>query len=497
MGPNLHGAAFERAFPFYVLLDASGVVQGCGAALKKALPSMGRGSLLSKHLSPSRPISLLSTTDWSGHDGHALILNAVTPGGLNLRGQIFKHDDGLALLLLSPVLKTFEELRAQGIALTDLAAHDATGDLLLLRRSAQTSLDDAQRLMGRLRLRNQQLKLMSELSTVGVAYFSDAGELQQSTPLFRRLVGWEAALPSPCNVEQVEARLRERAAEHDASSFALETLVDKSSERSDAFVMKTRDGSYLSLVYRQGEGGDHVLFIWDVTRETLLDRMKSEFMSTAAHELRTPMASIFGFSELLVSRELPVDKMRAMAATIHKQSAWMIGLLNDVLDLARIEARQGDDVLLGAVEPAELLPEAISAYCDIDQRARLAWSVPAGVPPIAADRIKARQALGNVINNAVKYSPDGGAVHVRSRVELRGNRTGWCVEVEDHGLGMTDEQLAHVFERFYRADPSCSIPGSGLGMALVQQIMKLHNGTISITSELGRGTCVTLWFPLV
>jgi signal transduction histidine kinase len=82
-------------------------------------------------------------------------------------------------------------------------------------------------------------------------------------------------------------------------------------------------------------------------------------------------------------------------------------------------------------------------------------------------------------------------------VELRGNRTGWCVEVEDHGLGMTEEQLAHVFERFYRADPSCSIPGSGLGMALVQQIMKLHNGTISITSELGRGTCVTLWFPLV
>ncbi len=495
-GPQLQGEAFEGAFPFFILIDAAGVVQGRGPALQRALPLMTVGSALREHLQASRPKSLLATSDWSGHEGQAIVLNGVRPGSLSLRGQICKQDQGLSLLLLSPVMKSFDDLRQHGLHLADLALHDATGDLLMLQQAALTSRNDAQRLTDRLRQRNQQLQLMTELSLHGIAYFSQAGDLKQSNPLFHDLLAWAGAVPSPCKAQHVEARLRDLAVAQDAERLELEQLVEASKDGHDRFVMKAKDGRHLSLVYRCGEADERVLFIRDITRETQLDRMKSEFMSTAAHELRTPMTSIYGFSELLISRDLPTEKVRAMAATIHKQAAWMVSLIDEVLDLARIEARQADDMNLGSVCPADLLAETISAYCSADLQARLDWARPVGLPPITADPVKARQALGNVISNALKYSPDGGMVHLRCRLEPRGSRDGLCIEVEDHGMGMTPEQVARVFERFYRADPSCNIPGSGLGMALVQQIMALHHGAIELSSEKGRGTCAVLWFPL-
>lgn len=494
--PSLSGVAFARAFPFYILLDTSGIVRGAGPAMQRAIPGLTVGAALSEHLQPNRPRSLATTSDWSCYEGQTIVLQGVTSGALRLRGQICTQDQDMTLLLLSPVVQSFEDLRQHGLHLSDLAAHDATGDLLMLQRAAQTSRDDAQRLTDRLRERNQQLRLMNELATHGIAYFSQTGDLKQSNPLFHRLMGWDAVGPVPCKVHDVERCLRDQAVELDAEAIQLEHLASAVNDSLDPLVMKTRDGKHLSLIYRRGDGDERVLFIRDVTRETQLDRMKSEFMSTAAHELRTPMTSIFGYSEILISRDLPAERIRKMAATIHKQAAWMVSLLDEVLDLSRIEARQSDDIHLGEVSPAELLPDTINAYCDASLQARLDLSLPDGLPPITADRVKARQAVGNVISNALKYSPDGGPIHVRCRLESKEGRKGLCVEVEDHGMGMTEEQLARVFERFYRADPSCKIPGSGLGMSLVQQIMKLHRGTIDLTSKLGCGTCVTLWFPL-
>ncbi|MFY7864873.1 MAG: ATP-binding protein [Roseateles sp.] len=438
---------------------------------------------------------MLSTTDWSAHEGEALVLHGIAADGLTLRGQICRQEPDLALLLLTPVVRSFDDLRQHGLHMADLALHDATGDLLMLQQSAQTSRDDAQRLTDRLRQRNRQLQLMNELSMHGIAYFSQAGDLKHSNPLFQELLGWDQGLPIPCKVQDVETRLQDIAQAEAGQQLQLEQLADVSNEKRDPFILRTRDGRHLSLVYRCGDVGERVLFIRDRTRETQLDRMKSEFMSTAAHELRTPMTSIYGFSEILISRDMPPEKVRAIADTIHKHAAWMVSLIDEVLDLARIEARQGEDIHLSEVSPEELLSEALAAYCDAGQQARLDWTAPVGLPPITADRVKAKQAVGNVISNALKYSPDGGPVHVRCGVERKGNRDGLYVEVEDHGLGMTEEQLARVFERFYRADPSCNIPGSGLGMSLVQQIMKLHQGTITLSSELGRGTCARLWFP--
>lgn len=494
--PCIQGAALDAAFPFYILLDAEGMVHAVGSALQRALPKLKPGEPLKAHMSASRPRSLSQTTDWSQHEGQAVVLSANEAGGLALRGQICRQSNELTLLLLSPVVNRFEDLRRHGLQLSDLALHDATGDMLMLQRAAQTSLDDAQRLTDRLRQRSQQLQLMSELSALGIAYFSDQGELRQSNALFHQLLRWNNGPPSPCHISDVECRLQELAAPHDAARLRLNQLPEPASEGLDAFTMQVKDGQHLALSYRSAAASDHVLFIRDITRETLVDRMKSEFLSTAAHELRTPMTSIFGFSEMLVSRDLKAEQVKSVAATIHKQASWMVSLLQEVLDLARIEARQIDDLNITACDCKEMLIDCIGSYCDAGQQARFDWQWPEQLPLIAADRVKARQALGNVINNAIKYSPAGGAVEIRCFAQTTGGRDGVGISVEDHGIGMTPQQLARVFERFYRADPSCNIPGSGLGMSLVEQIMKLHNGSVHVTSEKGRGTCATLWFPL-
>jgi signal transduction histidine kinase len=116
---------------------------------------------------------------------------------------------------------------------------------------------------------------------------------------------------------------------------------------------------------------------------------------------------------------------------------------------------------------------------------------------VSADRKKLIQAVSNVISNAYKYSPDGGAVGI-DLATLPGNddlpsRIG--IRITDYGIGMTPEQLTHVCERFYRADTSGKIPGTGLGMSIVKEIVELHGGDLEITSKVGAGTTVMLWLP--
>ena len=118
--------------------------------------------------------------------------------------------------------------------------------------------------------------------------------------------------------------------------------------------------------------------------------------------------------------------------------------------------------------------------------------------PVRGDRKKLMQAVRNIVSNAYKYSPQGGLVSVSVLHDMaRGGRQARVgVRVQDHGMGMTPEQSARVFERFYRADASGNIPGTGLGMSLVKEIIELHGGTVDLQSEWGVGTSVTLWVPV-
>lgn len=244
------------------------------------------------------------------------------------------------------------------------------------------------------------------------------------------------------------------------------------------------------------ESVSQILYFRDVTRETEVDRMKSEFLSTAAHELRTPMASIYGYSELLLMQDFEPELRREMLQTIARQADLMASIVNELLDLARIEARRATDFVIERLCVQDVVAEAIAGYKPPAGR------VSPGLPPaepalyIKADRHKMQQALLNILSNAYKYSPDGGAVELALREETRGDSRCVGIEVHDHGIGMTPAQLSHVCERFYCADTSGKIPGTGLGMSIVKEIVELHGGEIVLASEKGVGTTVTLWLPL-
>jgi signal transduction histidine kinase len=170
----------------------------------------------------------------------------------------------------------------------------------------------------------------------------------------------------------------------------------------------------------------------------------------------------------------------------------MIAIINELLDLARIEARRGQDFEIVRTDLAALVHECVHDFRAPEGRDAPALALPAAPVMVALDRGKALQALRNVLSNAYKYSPEGGAVAVTLAVE-HGQAV---VAVRDHGIGMTPEAVRRVCERFFRADTSGSIPGTGLGMAIVKEIVDLLGGRLAIESAPQQGTTVRIVLPL-
>lgn len=250
------------------------------------------------------------------------------------------------------------------------------------------------------------------------------------------------------------------------------------------------------LVDAGGEVHGRVIYLRDITHESEVDRMKSDFLSTAAHELRTPMASIFGFSELLLSREFDAATQRDLLQTIHRQTRNLINLVNELLDLSRIEARGGKSFKMHVQDLTPIVLNAVAAQYVPLETHKLEFDWPKKVPKVKVDGEKFQQCIINVLSNAIKYSPAGGVVRVTSRQGRRAGREMLGVAIADQGLGMTREQVARVFDRFYRADPSGAILGSGLGMSLVKEYMDIFGGEVEIASQPGQGTEVVLWLPV-
>jgi len=257
----------------------------------------------------------------------------------------------------------------------------------------------------------------------------------------------------------------------------------------------------LELTLHEGsarEGGEtsQLLHLSDVTHQVEVDQMKSEFLSTAAHELRTPMASIFGFTELLMTRDnIAPDRQKQMLARIYRQSQAMIAILNELLDLARIEARRGQDFELELLNLNTVVEEVAQDFQAPDERAGPELSLPSTGSQVQGDRKKLQQVLRNLLSNAYKYSAAGGRVWLRVS-ELEGAGPPQVkIEVQDQGIGMTAEELSHVTERFYRADKSGTVLGTGLGMSIVKEIIELHGGRLALASEMGQGTTVSVFLP--
>lgn len=236
-----------------------------------------------------------------------------------------------------------------------------------------------------------------------------------------------------------------------------------------------------------------VTVLHDVTSERELDRMKNEFLTTAAHELRTPLTTILGFSELLVTGpDIPPAEQRQYLGYINEQAALVTGIVADLLDISRIEMGQGFSLKRRPCDLVALIRRKVAAHIVGTRRHSFRLLLPETPVTAVVDADKVAQVLDNVLSNAVKYSPGGGVVEVR----LRPGQGTHEVSVRDNGMGMSQEQLARVFEKFYRGDASnTGIPGTGLGMSIVKHLVEAHGGEVAVESARDVGTTVRFTLP--
>jgi diguanylate cyclase (GGDEF)-like protein len=217
-----------------------------------------------------------------------------------------------------------------------------------------------------------------------------------------------------------------------------------------------------------------------------LSRLKSEFISVASHELRTPMATVLGFSELLLDEVDPADPRHQYVSVIHQDAIQLSTLVNNLLDISRIETGR----LAVELEPVDLeavLRPLVTMLSAPAPRHDLVVELDPAARWVLADAAKLNQILMNLVGNAIKYSPGGGDVIVRSAPMSDGRVQ---LSVTDQGMGIPEEHLEQIFERFYRVDSSetRAIPGTGLGLYIVRHLVELHGGAIVAESGNGRGS---------
>lgn len=239
-----------------------------------------------------------------------------------------------------------------------------------------------------------------------------------------------------------------------------------------------------------------LVYLRDATREFETDRLRGEFLAKAAHQLRTPLTNILGFTELLLAQAYDTKTRTDILGTIHRQSLMLKELLNDLLQLARIEAHQGAEFRYILVPFDKVISNAIEQSKDIIGNRDLRVEQPGSWPTIRCDQANVTLALINLISNAVKFSDSTAPVEIRSRHQTRDGVEYFGVEIVDSGIGISAEEISRTGERFFRSDSVSEIQGNGLGMTVAKEIVEIHKGWIEINSELNVGTAVTLWLPV-
>ena len=212
----------------------------------------------------------------------------------------------------------------------------------------------------------------------------------------------------------------------------------------------------------------------------------------AAHELRGPLTTVAGFTDLLLRRDPPAAQRKAWLENVRDEGARLTALIDELLNVARIESNTL------RVDPTRLhLVAAINAATNAVGESRshaFILDMPADIPHVAADGAKLKQVLINLLTNAVKYSPSGGDITIRARTTPDGFVS---VEVQDHGLGVTEEERSGLFTTFYRVrtPETAEIGGTGLGLFIVKSLVELMGGTAWVESEAGRGSTFGFTLP--
>jgi two-component system phosphate regulon sensor histidine kinase PhoR len=326
----------------------------------------------------------------------------------------------------------------------------------------------------------------------GLAVVDDRRSVQLMNPEFRRIFGF------PENVSG--GTLLELTRNASADRLAVEAIRRQEPQRES--VELTRAGSEPRemeiTAVPFGENSDvkgAVILFRDVTHFRRVENMRRDFVANVSHELRTPLSIFRGYLEtLLDDPHQPPGELLRILEIMERHSNRLNALVEDVLNLARLES-PGMELELTDVDLPELLHSVMR-----DWEKRLAakqlkshLNFSGSLPRLHADETRLRELIYNLLDNAVKYSKPGGTVSLRAELADGSVR----ISVADEGPGISPGDLPRIFERFYRADKSRSgeQPGTGLGLSIVKHIAQLHGGSVEASSQLGKGTTISVLLP--
>ncbi len=253
------------------------------------------------------------------------------------------------------------------------------------------------------------------------------------------------------------------------------------------------DGRALSAQYTLIPKVGAAITMQDITYLKQIDRLKSEFVSTVSHDLRSPLTAIMGYVDLLERVGTVNDQQREFVRRVQVSVQSITSLVNDLLELGRIEAGLDDQKEMVPVEG--IIRYSLENFSGqiVEKRLDVVTELPENVLSLRGNPIRLRQLLDNLVGNAIKYTPEGGKVRVEA--ELQNDQV--ILRVEDSGPGIPPADQPHIFEKFYRAsNVPQGVGGSGLGLAIVKSIVDSHHGRIWVESVLGQGSTFTVVLPV-
>jgi PAS domain S-box-containing protein len=433
---------------------------------------------------------------------HALTVMLLPAAILLLGGRMLRRTAGASSKIEEQLLQLSAAPGAEAASINRLPEIDptASGWNRLVARVSRQAADanlaaSLTRAVGSVREQKAE-RILNNLPE-GIALSDQEGRVLFANRSFSTLLGITAGQLSESAIDQLLFENHTPPSDELSEQLAQETLpivfeLNRGTEPAGGVLRVARQ----PLLEEGGQGSTHLWQIRDVTQHKLAEQARNEFVSSAAHELRTPLANIKAYAETLALNEIAdLESQKGFLNIINSEATRLARFVDELLNISSLECgalalnRQQTDTL-------RLLNEAVEKVQSQVQQKGLDFNalIPPKLPALFVDKDKVAAALVNLLGNAVKYTPPGGKISLH----VSATAAELCVSVEDTGIGMSPQDMSQVCQKFFRSDDPRvrDIPGSGIGLSLVQEVARSHGGRLEVHSELNKGSKFTLVLPL-
>lgn len=415
---------------------------------------------------------------------------------------------GLIAALLAMVMGhlLYRRINRQFQVLTNVAVAYSEGDFSarapkgmdvesnLLGEALNKLADEIQDQVSEIHLEHNRLRVILGGMRDGLIAIDDLGKIVLINSVMSRILGFEIREVRGRYLSDVieDSEIIELLMNTLKMQRPLEAELDLGLGQSEKFLK-----AYTSPLIDYGQDVSGALIVLhDLTQTRMLENMRRDFVANVSHELKTPITAIRGIAETLVDDpQMELELRQKFMTKITDQSHRLSNLVSDLLALARLDEREKTPKT--RIELGTLIEERITSLSKVtapEKMARLIFDKPEEPVHVFGDEEELRQAIGNLIDNGLKYTPRHGSV----RTELSSTGDQATIRIEDNGIGIPEEFLDRIFERFFRVDKARSreIGGTGLGLAIVKNICLKHDGNVEVESKDGKGTTFTITLPL-